>query len=96
MRYFHRTSVSPDEAVQAAARFFGERLAPVEEGASLRRFSSPLGQLTVTVEAEGGHYTRVVVSTDQPGESELDKIAKRFLTLLHTGAHASHRPIGAY
>lgn len=82
--------------MQAAARYFGERLAPVEETPQRRRFSSPLGQLSVTVEAEGGHYTRVVVSTDQPGESELDKIAKRFLTLLHTGAHRTHRPIGAY
>jgi hypothetical protein len=96
MRYFHRTSVSPDAVIEAAARYFGERLAPVEETSRLRRFSSPLGQLTLTAEAEGGHYTRVVVSTDQPGESELDKIAKRFLTLLHTGAHSSHRPIGAY
>lgn len=96
MRYFHRTQVSPDDTIESAARYFGGRLAPVEESARSRRFSSPLGQLTVTAEAEGGHYTRVVVSTDQPGESELDKIAKRFLTLLHTGAHPSHRPIGAY
>ena len=96
MRYFHRTQVTPDDAIQAAARFFGARLAPVEEGPRRRRFSSPLGQLTVTVEAEGGHYTRVVVSTDQPGESELDKIGKRFLTVLHTGVHPAHRPVGAY
>jgi hypothetical protein len=96
MRYFHRTSLAPDDVSASAARYFGERLAPVEEAPRRRRFSSPLGQLTVTVEAEGGHYTRVVVSTDQVGESELDKIAKRFLTLLHTGAHRTHRPIGAY
>lgn len=96
MRYFHRTQLLPDDAISAAARFFGERLSPVEETPRRRRFSSPLGQLTVTAEAEGGHYTLVTVSTDQPGESELDKIGKRFLTMLHTAADPSHRPIGAY
>jgi hypothetical protein len=38
----------------------------------------------------------VTVRTDQPGESEIDRLAKRFLTLLHTAADPRHRPIGAY
>ena len=96
MRYFHRTSVSPDDTIEAAARYFGGRLAPVEESARSRRFSSPLGQLTVTAEAEGGHYTRVVVSTDQPGESELDRRAKRFLAVVHADAEPEHLLRGAY
>lgn len=96
MKYFHRTHLAPDEAVRLAADFFGGRLSPVEEGGRRRRWSSPLGQLGVTVQAEGGHYTLVTVETDQPGESELDKLGKRFLTMLHTAAEPSHRPIGAY
>jgi len=48
------------------------------------------------VRAEGGHYTLVTVRTNQPGESELDKLGRRFLTLLHAEADPAHRPIGAY
>jgi hypothetical protein len=36
------------------------------------------------------------VETDQVGESEADKLAKRFLTMVHTMAEPAHRPIGAY
>jgi len=38
----------------------------------------------------------VTVETNQVGESEADKLAKRFLTLVHTRAEPTHRPIGAY
>jgi hypothetical protein len=38
----------------------------------------------------------VTVATDQVGESEADKLAKRFLTLLHADAEPGHRPVGAY
>jgi hypothetical protein len=96
LRYFHRTSVSPDAVLQSATAFFGARLTPVEEGARRRKFSGPVGRLGVSVEAEGGHYTRVTVETDQPGESELDKLAKRFLTTVHAKADATHAVRGAY
>jgi hypothetical protein len=96
MKYFHRTSVTPDAAVARAAEFFGARLTPVEEAPRRRRFGGTLGQLTVSVQAEGGHYTLVTIETDQPGESELDKLAKRFLTVVHTMADPAHEPRGAY
>ena len=96
MKYFHRTSVTPDAAVARAAEFFGARLTPIEEAPRRRRFGGTLGQLTVSVQAEGGHYTLVTVETDQPGESELDKLAKRFLTVVHTMADPAHEPRGAY
>lgn len=97
MNYLHRsTTIPPDLAMSRAAEFFGARLAPTEDGPRRRRFASPLGRLTVTVEAEGGHYTLVTLATDQPAESELDKLAKRFLTLLHGDQHRTHCPIGAY
>ena len=96
MKYFHRTSVSPDAVVARAAAYFGARLATTEEGPRLRRFAGPLGALTVRVQAEGGHYTRVEVATNQPGESELDRLAKRFLGEVHTMAEPAHALRGAY
>jgi hypothetical protein len=68
----------------------------VEEGARRRQFAGSIGRIGVTVQAEGGHYTLVTVATNQVGESEADKLAKRFLTLVHTRAEPTHRPIGAY
>lgn len=96
MKYFHRTSVSPDPVISLAASFFSGRLSPTEESSRRRRFAGTLGQVTVRVEAEGGHYTRVTVETDQPGESELDKLAKRFLAVVHTLADPAHVVRGAY
>jgi hypothetical protein len=96
MKYFHRTSITPDAAVARAAEFFGARLTPTEEAPRRRRFGGTLGQLSVSVQAEGGHYTLLTVETDQPGESELDKLAKRFLTVVHTMAEPAHEARGAY
>jgi len=96
MKYFHRTHLPPDAVLAEVARFFGTQLSPVEERARRRRFAGTIGQVGVTVQAEGGHYTLVTVETDQVGESEMDKLAKRFLTMLHTVAEPTHRPIGAY
>ena len=96
MKYFHRTSITPDAAVARAAEFFGARLTPTEEAPRRRRFGGTLGQLSVSVQAEGGHYTLLTVETDQPGESELDKLAKRFLTVVHTMAEPAHVARGAY
>jgi hypothetical protein len=96
MKYFHRTSLEPDLVMSQAVAFFGTRLAPVEEAARMRRFSGQVGQVLVSAKDEAGHYTLVTVETNQPGESEADRLAKRFLTLLHTRAHPAHDPRGAY
>jgi len=96
MKYFHRTSLSPDAVIRRAAGYFSPALAPVEEGLRRRRFSGALGQLSVIVESEGGHYTRVTVETNQPGESELDRRAKRFLAVVHADAEPGHLLRGAY
>jgi hypothetical protein len=96
VKYFHRIQLSPDTALARAAEYFGARLIPSEEAPRRRRYAGAIGRITVTVQAEGGHYTLVTVETDQPGESEADKLAKRFLTLLHTAADPTHRPIGSY
>ncbi len=96
MKYFHRTTVSPDEVVARAASYFGSRLTPTEEGRRRRRFAGTLGELVVSVQAEGGHYTLITVETNQPGESELDRVAKRFLAEVHTMAEPAHALRGAY
>jgi hypothetical protein len=96
MKYFHRTHLPAEDVLASAATFFGGRLTPVEEQPRRRRYAGAVGQVTVTVQAEGGHYTLVTVETDQVGESEADKLAKRFLTLTHRLEHPTHRPIGAY
>ena len=96
MKYFHRTSIPPEQILAAATRFFGATMAPGAGQPRRLQFASSIGRVGVSVLAEGGHYTLVKVETDQVGESEADKLAKRFLTLVHTLAEPSHRPIGAY
>jgi hypothetical protein len=96
MKYFHRTTVSPDAVIHHASVFFAPFVSPVEEGNRRRRFSGPIGQLSVSTEAEGGHYTLVTVETNQPGESEIDKLGKRFLAQIHTLAEPDHAIRGAY
>ena len=96
MKYFHRTHASPDAMLGLAAEFFGARLTPVLQESRRRTFAGAIGQVGVTVQAEGGHYTLVTVETDQVGESEADKLAKRFLTVAHAATHPNHRSIGAY
>lgn len=96
MKYFHRTHLPRADVLAGAGRFFGGILASVEELPGRRQFAGTIGRISVTVQAEGGHYTRVTVETDQVGESEADKHAKRFLTRVHTMAEPTHRPIGAY
>jgi len=96
VKYFHRSHLPPDDVLARGAEFFGARLAPAAEQPRHRAFSGPIGTIGVTVQAEGGHYTLITLDTNQVGESEADKLAKRFLTLLHTLEHPSHRPIGAY
>lgn len=96
MKYFHRSSLPAERVLDAARRFFGGRLAPAEENARRRVYSGALGRVTVSVRAEGGHYTRIDVATDQVGESELDRLAKRFLAELHGEVDPTHALRGAY
>ena len=96
MKYFHRTHLSTDVVLAGATQFFGGTLAPSGEEPRYRQFAGSIGRISVSVQAEGGHYTLVTVETNQVGESEADKLAKRFLTVVHTLADPTHRPIGAY
>ncbi len=96
MRYFHRTSIAPDDVLSEADAYFGERLERADTGDRRRSFTGTIGRIDLVVEAEAGHYTLINVVTDQVGESEADKIAKRFLTMVHKKAEPSHEVRGAY
>lgn len=96
MRYFHRTPVPVDDVLAAADTFFGERMQAGAAKARHRAYRHTAGNVTVDVRIEGGHYTHVTVATDQVGESEVDKLAKRFLGTVHTKAHSQHELRGAY
>ena len=96
MKYFHRTSLPAARVLDAARRFFGGRLAPAEETPRRRAYSGPLGRVTVSARAEGGHYTLIEVGTDQVGESELDRLARRFLAEVHREVDPAHALRGAY
>ena len=96
MKYFHRTHLPPAEVLAGAESYLGQTLTSVEQLPRRRQFAGNIGRISVNVHPEGGHYTRVTVETDQVGESEADKLAKRFLTMVHTRADPTHRPIGAY
>jgi hypothetical protein len=96
MKYLHRTSASPAQVLDLAKTFFGSRLPPAEESPRRRVYRGAVGTVSVTARAEGGHYTLVEVSTDQVGESEVDKLAKRFLTEVHRLVEPAHEARGAY
>lgn len=96
MRYFHRTTLSPGDVLAAARDYFGARLAPSEESPRRLGYRGTLGKVTVSARAEGGHYTFIDILTDQVGESEIDKLAKRFLAEVHRKVEPAHELRGAY
>jgi len=96
MRYFHRTTLAPDLVLAHAKVFFGARLVPAEESPRRRVYSGGIGKVAISARPEGGHYTLVEVGTDQPGESELDRLAKRFLAEVHQVVEPTHEVRGAY
>jgi hypothetical protein len=96
MRYYHRSSLDIEAVLTEADSYFGARLAGGDSTDRTRSYAGTLGTVTLNVRAEGGHYTNIDISTDQPGESELDKFAKRFMGKIHTKTDSSHVLRGAY
>ena len=97
MRHFYRSHLSPHDALERADAFFPTiGMTSSATAARTRTFSGPLGNLKLSVKAEGGHYTFVEAQTDQMGESRLDRNAKRFFVELHRMADPSHRLEAAY
>lgn len=96
MRYFHRTSLPPGEVLAEVDRYLAGQLALVQSEPRRRVYGGTMGRVAVTAKAEGGHYTLVEVITDQVGESEADKLAKRLLGMVHKRVHPEHEVRGAY
>ena len=97
MQYFYRAHVPPEAVLTAAERYFVAHGLAMQKGTGDHaRFLGTLGNVDLNVEIEGGHYTRVTMATRDVAESELDKIAKRFLTELHALEEPRHEARGAY
>lgn len=97
MRHFHRTQLASDDVLAAADDFFGRlTLERTVNSHRARSYVGNLGNLKLRIEKEGGHYTLVEVSTDQTGESRLDRNVKRFFTELRGKADPRHRLRAAY
>jgi hypothetical protein len=97
MRHFFRTHLTPAAVIQAADAFFPMlELKASATTARARTFGGSLGNVTVTVKPEGGHYTFVEADTDQMGESRLDRNVKRFFVALHRQADPAHALEAAY
>lgn len=97
MQHFHRTSLGPDDVLATADAFFPTLgLAAGAREKRRRTFAGPIGEVVVTVQMEGGHYTLVTAATDQMGESRLDRGVKRFFTRVHRAADPSHATEVAY
>ena len=97
MQYFYRAHSTPETILAAAEKYFGERGLAVQRGTGFHaRYVGLLGTVDLQVEIEGGHYVRVTLATRDTARSELDDIAKRFLTELHAAESPGHALRGAY
>jgi hypothetical protein len=97
MRHFYRSHTAPADVLAVADTFFADLgLTPVTTTARTRTFSGPLGALKLSVRAEGGHYTFVEATTDQMGESRMDRNVKRFFVQLHRVEDPSHTLQASY
>ena len=97
MRHFYRSHTTPADVLTVADTFFAELgLTLVTTTARTRTFTGPLGALKLSVKAEGGHYTFVEATTDQMGESRIDRNVKRFFVTLHRKVEPTHALEAAY
>ena len=103
MRHFHRTSLHPDQVLATADDFFPTiGLRPAGQTARSRTFTGVVGTpevpatLELTVKMEGGHYTFVEGTTDQMGESRIDRNVKKFFVQLHRQADSRHEMTAAF
>jgi len=97
MRHFYRSHATPASVLVAADRFFpalGFSLATTT--VRTRAFTGPLGTMKLGVKAEGGHYTFVEVTTDQMGESRMDRNVKKFFVELHRAEDPAHTLEASY
>jgi hypothetical protein len=97
MQHFHRTNLTCEDVLALADEYFptlGLTAAP--PAARSRTFSGALGTVTISARPEGGHYVFVEATTDQAGESRLDRNVKRFFVRVHRTADPAHKLAAAY
>ena len=51
MKYFHRTSLSPDVVLERATTYFGRKLTPTEEAPRHREYSGSIGRIRLDIQA---------------------------------------------
>jgi hypothetical protein len=91
MRHFYRSHLAPANVLVAADQFFPALgLSVVTTTVRSRTFTGTLGTMTLSARPEGGHYTFVEASSDQMGESRMDRNVKRFFVALHRAADPTH------
>jgi hypothetical protein len=104
MRHFYRTHLTPADVIAAADEFFPRELGmkPTATAERARTFQGIIGtpevvaNVRVTAKPEGGHYTFVEATSDQMGESRLDRNIKRFFVTLHRMSEPQHVPEASY
>ncbi|MDQ2767700.1 MAG: hypothetical protein M3Y30_11140 [Gemmatimonadota bacterium] len=97
MQHFHRTHLSAEDALTLAEQFFPTLgLLGGPKTPRTRTFSGELGTVMISAKPEGGHYTFIEATTDQTGESRLDRNVKRYFVLVHRDADPSHKLAAAY
>ena len=96
MRFYHRTSLTPDDVLAEADRYFDSIGTLSDSGTRSRNFSGSVGNFSLTVRPEGGHYTRITLETDHPTQGEAEKLAKGFVTSVHMKVHPDHVARGAH
>ena len=96
MQYFYRAHSSADAVQEFARSYFGGRGFNASGAGDALTFTHPQGVVKVITEVEGGHYLRVTAATTDVGESETDRVAKRFLSELHESEEPGHVVRGAY
>jgi hypothetical protein len=97
MRHFYRSHATPANVLVVADQFFPTlAMSLVTTTVRTRSFTGPLGTMKLSVKAEGGHYTFVEVSTDQMGESRLDRNVKKFFVALHRAEDPTHQLQASY
>ena len=65
-------------------------------GGPMTDANQTLGAMKLSVRAEGGHYTFVEATTDQMGESRMDRNVKRFFVQLHRTEDPTHTLQASY
>jgi hypothetical protein len=97
MRHFYRSHTPPADVLVVADAFFAELgFTLVTTTARTRTYTGSLGALRVSARAEGGHYTFIEATSDQMGESRMDRNVKRFFVQLHRAEDPSHTLHASY